>query len=566
MLLPYDPAQLLASLQELNLIEETALQNAYQESTATNLPFDQILLRLNLISDENLGKVIAELIGIPYVHLSHVHIPAPVLNLIPETFAKKHHVIVYQNENGQVAIATSHPQNLVAQEFIKRAVNAELKVAYTTQRELTQALSLYTPDIKSVITPLIETKSGEQPIIEIVDNILGYGYKYKASDIHIEPIDEYSLVRMRIDGVLHDSLELPIKLHEQVVTRIKVLAKLRTDEHQAAQDGKLQFDVDEEPVDVRVSIVPITNGEKIVMRLLSKQAREYSLQDLGISSSDLDKINRAYEKPYGMILSTGPTGSGKTTSLYTILKMVNKRDINIMTIEDPVEYTIAGINQIQVNTKTNLTFAAGLRSIVRQDPNVILVGEIRDEETAGIAVNAAMTGHLVLSTLHTNNAATAIPRLLDMEVEPFLVASSINVIIAQRLVRKTCLRCRVSKEVTLSELSSKTSEQSDGAVDQMGEAHFTQLKHHFDDQEKIRVYEGKGCEVCHHTGYVGRIGIFEVLEITEEIRQAITDRQDAGNIQTLAMKQGMTTMFEDGLEKMKQGQTTLAEILRVTKE
>jgi type II secretory ATPase GspE/PulE/Tfp pilus assembly ATPase PilB-like protein len=379
-----------------------------------------------------------------------------------------------------------------------------------------------------------------------------FAFKNKSSDVHIEPLKEKSLIRFRIDGILHDIVTVPLELHRPMATRIKVLADLRTDEHQAAQDGKFQFTVDGEEVDARVSIVPITNGEKIVMRLLSSSSRQFSLIDLGLSNDDLTKVKKAYEKPYGMLLSTGPTGSGKTTSMYAVLKLLNKRDVNIMSIEDPVEYQIEGVNQIQVNEKAGLTFAAGLRSIVRQDPNIILVGEIRDEETADIAVNSAMTGHLVLSTLHTNDASTAIPRLLDMNIEPFLIASTVNVIIAQRLVRKIHTKCRISEEVSITEI----------------EKHFepSTVKKLFGSSKTIRLYKGKGCPLDHGIGYEGRLGIFEVLVIDDEVRKAIVERKDASVIRKIAVKNGMTTMLDDGLEKVKEGITTIDEIMRVTRE
>jgi type IV pilus assembly protein PilB len=312
----------------------------------------------------------------------------------------------------------------------------------------------------------------------------------------------------------------------------------------------MKFDTEE--VDIRVSVVPITTGENIVMRLLSEKSRQFSLNTLGFSGQSLEKITQSYEKPYGMILSTGPTGSGKTTTMYAILKILNKRDVNIMTIEDPVEYGLEGVNQIQVNTKTDLTFASGLRSILRQDPNIILVGEIRDEETAGIAVNASMTGHLVLSTLHTNDAATAIPRLLDMKIEPFLIASTINSIIGQRLVRTIHVPCRVSEDVQASSL-----------VKYAGSAFIEKL---FGRESTVRLYRGKGCSLCHGTGYEGRIGIYEVLIMTEQIRDAVIARKDADAIRNIAIQNGMISMLQDGMEKVKQGITTVEEILRVTKE
>jgi len=340
-----------------------------------------------------------------------------------------------------------------------------------------------------------------------------------------------------------------------LVSRVKILSSLPTDEHLMALDGKFDFEVpDMERIDVRVSIVPSTHGERVVMRILAGDIRRFALLDLGISEKDIEKVRKAYSKPFGMVLATGPTGSGKTTTLYSFLKILNKRNINIMTIEDPVEYQIQGVNQIQVNQKTNLTFAAGLKSIVRQDPNVILVGEIRDEDTASIAVNAAMTGHLVLSTLHTSDAATTIPRLLEMKVEPFLIASSVSLIVGQRLVRKVCTSCRMSV----------FDDEMKAAIDELPK---DLIKKHLGKiNVDTRLYRGKGCPVCQNTGYTGRVGIFEMIPMTPAIKEAIMNKADAGEIKKIAIKEGMTTMVEDGLEKMKMGITTPEELLRVIKE
>ena len=373
-----------------------------------------------------------------------------------------------------------------------------------------------------------------------------------ASDIHIEPEKDGSIVRFRIDGIMQEVLHFTPEIDQQVIARIKFLSKLRTDEHLSAQDGKIQTRIENEDLDIRISIVPIVHGEKCVMRLLSARYRQFGLADLGMNERDLKKVMDASTKPYGMILSTGPTGSGKTTTMYAILKILNTKERNIATIEDPIEYEIAGLNQIQVNPKTNLTFAEGLRSILRQDPNIIYVGEIRDDETADIAVNSAMTGHLVLSTLHTNDAATALPRLLDMNIEPFLVASTVNLVIAQRLVRKICERCKVSQTEKMVDL----------------EKHFDKklLQKYFKSSKEARIYIGKGCPVCRSTGYSGRIGIFEILLLSEKIKDLIVAKNDSQKIMQQAMMEGMTTMMDDGLFKVQQGLTTIEEVLRATRE
>jgi type II secretory ATPase GspE/PulE/Tfp pilus assembly ATPase PilB-like protein len=331
---------------------------------------------------------------------------------------------------------------------------------------------------------------------------------------------------------------------------------MRTDEHQKAQDGKFRFNVGSETIDIRVSIVPVTQGENVVMRLLSSSNRRFGLADLGLNDNNLEILRKAMKNPHGMILVTGPTGSGKTTTLYAIINILNKRNIHIATIEDPVEYDIESVTQIQVNSKTNLTFAKGLRALVRQDPDIIMVGEIRDEETADIAVNSAMTGHLVLSTLHTNDAATAIPRFLDMGVEPFLIASTVNIVIAQRLVREICPKCRISYQPTHEE--SLMVEGNPGA-----KAIFKAKAGK--DFSKLRLYKGAGCKICGQTGYSGRIGIFEILEMTEDIKKLVVSRASSDDIMSVAIKKNkMTTMLEDGIEKVLAGETTMEEVLRVT--
>ncbi len=389
----------------------------------------------------------------------------------------------------------------------------------------------------------------ELSIIKLVDSLVQAAFLAGASDIHVDPGEKQVSVRFRIDGVLHDFYMLPKIIQQEVISRIKVLSGLRTDEHQAAQDGRFRLTFDTVNVDVRVSIAPTYYGENCVMRLLSDQAASFSLEALGFVGRDLDVVKRNIKKPYGMLLATGPTGSGKTTTLYTILKMLNTKDVSIITIEDPVEYSIEGLEQIQVNTRTGLTFANGLRSILRQDPNIVMVGEIRDEEAAGIAINAALTGHLVLSTLHTNDAATTLPRLLDMGIEPFLIASTVNIAIGQRLVRRICEECKTKKQINAEEIKSLA----------------TVLPIKILDSTKT-FYYGKGCAKCDHSGYKGRVGIHEVLEVDDEVRTALMKNSDASEIKKIAIKNGMTTMIEDGFQKAISGLTSIEEILRVIHE
>jgi len=568
--------RLFNQLKELDVIDSKALKSAFDESSDT-VSLGSILLEKDLIADENLGKVLADIYGISFINITNTPIDFGVFSIIPEEFAKKYQTVAFKIDDQFIHLATHYPDNLSVLESISKKIGLEPKIYYTTSRSISEIMTKYAKDFSSAFTSLIkqymdnQDSFGEQskieaPIIKAVDMIFEQSYQQKASDIHIEPEEKLTLLRFRVDGILKDIATIPKELHKQIVTRIKVLSGMRTDEHQAAQDGKLHFDADGSKVDVRVSVVPTTVGEKVVMRLLSEKARRLSLTDLGYAQADLEKVQAAADKPYGMILSTGPTGSGKTTTLYSLVKILNKPDINIMTIEDPVEYDVERVNQIQVNNKANLTFSEGLKSIVRQDPDVILVGEIRDEETAGIAINSAMTGHLVLSTIHTNDAATAIPRLIDMDVEPFLVASSVNLIIAQRLVRKICRHCIASKQIKIEDIvkdKSMTKDKSDKPKLTISE---DLIRKHFPGKDTIRVYEGKGCNVCHNSGYQGRIGIFEVLEVSEGIKDLITQKADSDTIEEFAINEGMESMFDDGLDKVKQGLTSLEEIMRVAKE
>ncbi len=389
----------------------------------------------------------------------------------------------------------------------------------------------------------------EISVIRLVSNLIETAVEMGASDIHIDPEEKDIRVRFRIDGVLHDNFVFPKELHSEIITRIKVLSGLRTDEHQAAQDGRIKVALShdhQQTIDIRVSIAPTYYGENCVMRLLAESAQGFTLETLGFSPQNMARISRAIRKPYGMILATGPTGSGKTTTLYAILKKLNTKEVSIITIEDPVEYSMEGIDQIQVNARTGLTFANGLRFILRQDPNIIMVGEIRDNETAGIAINAAMTGHLVLSTLHTNDSSTTLPRLLDMDVEPFLIASTINIAIGQRLVRTICSECKAEKRLTDAEL---------GAMKGVVPLELLGGKRDF--------FIGVGCKTCDSSGYKGRIGIHEVLELNDEIRELIMKRADAAEIRRAAVRLGMKTMLEDGVEKALRGITTIEEVLRV---
>ena len=525
----------------------------------------EALLFYSFISDEELGRLLSDSLGLPFVSLRQAFISDEVLRIIPEVVAKKHRIIAFALDEGGLSVAMADPGDLEIRNFLEKKTGLPVKVSYTTEREIRNALSLYKKELQAAFQDILVSDiesagegAGESdpPIIRIVDTLVAYAYENRASDIHLEPREDEMLVRFRIDGVLHDIVKLPATLHPQVIARLKILSSLRTDEHQVPQDGKIEFVLENgEHLDVRVSLIPTTEGEKVVLRLLSDRSRQFSLSNLGMSRDTLEILKVAYEKPYGMVLVTGPTGCGKTTTLYSVLKLLNRREVNIVTIEDPVEYDVEGVSQIQVNPDVDLTFATGLRSILRQDPNIILVGEIRDDETAGIAVNLAMTGHLVLSTLHTNNAATSIPRLIDMHIEPFLIASTVNVIIAERLVREIHAACRVSEEIASTEL-----------LEKIGEKPYAKVFGQAEEGKNIRLYRGKGCDACHGTGYEGRTGIFEALVLDDRLREAIVNQADADTIERLAVESGMRTMFEDGLLKVQQGITTLDEVLRVTKE
>ncbi len=398
-------------------------------------------------------------------------------------------------------------------------------------------------------TMLEEIAKPDVSVIRIVEMLIVEAYGLRASDIHLDPRHDGILARFRIDGVLQDSYLFPKKIQNEIISRLKILSGLRTDEHQAAQDGRFRITTEVGSIDVRVSIVPTYYGENSVMRLLSENAEEFTLESLNFTPENEEKILRAIKKPYGMVLATGPTGSGKTTTLYTIVKMLHKPGISIITLEDPIEYSIPGINQIQVNSRTNLTFENGLRSLLRQDPNIIMVGEIRDVETAGLAVNTALTGHLVLSTLHTNDAPTTLPRLLDMKVEPYLIASTVNVAIGQRLVRRICKHCKDFREMTKGEEKSLAEVLPKELLASHAKVHF-----------------GRGCEKCLKSGYLGRAGIQEVMEIESVVREAILGKASASEIRRVAISQGMTPILEDGLRKAAKGITTIEEVLRMRYE
>lgn len=550
--------QLKTLLLKSKALDEKTIDKLISLAASSRIPLQEAVIESGTISDEKLGMLIAKSLDVPFIQLSKLTIPEEVFSIIPERIARKYKVIAFEKDSSGVKLAVADPTNTEIKDMISLKTSQKVTLYLATERDINHSLQIYRKDLQLTIQAMIQEEASsagnitsDAPIARIVDLLITYAYRDKASDVHIEPEEDNLLIRFRIDSILQDVLNLNKQLHSRVVTRIKVLSNLATDEHLSAQDGKMRMQIDDENVDIRVSVIPIADGEKVVLRLLSSKFRPLSLADLGMNKKDLKKVTDAISNAYGMILSTGPTGSGKTTTIYSILKILNTREKNITTIEDPIEYRIKGINQIQLNTKTNLSFANGLRSILRQDPNIIFVGEIRDSETADIAVNAALTGHLVLSTLHTNDAATALPRLIDMKVESFLVASTVNIIIAQRLVRKICPQCIGSEILKRTELVKTIPEKT--------------LAKHFGRKGRIAVFKGSGCKSCHLSGYTGRIGIFEVMEIKDRIKRLIIEKKDSDIIKKEAVIEGMNTMLDDGLEKAQGGITTIDEVLRVTK-
>lgn len=546
-------------------VSEEDFNQTQKDSEAQSVDLWTLLTERELIKDDQLGMLVANFFNFSFISLEKEKIDEDILNLIPEQVAREKGVIVFDKQEDQLKAAFLNPEDLESKYLIEKKTDKNLIVYFVTERDFNFALTKYRANLKSVFLKFFKNIKNEnfsrsekdELIVEIVDTLLIYGSQNKASDVHIEPYNDKALVRFRIDGVMHDILEIPKDVSNLILTRIKIMAKIRTDEHRTALDGKLKFDDQGESIDVRVSIIPVTEGENAVLRLLSSKSRQMGLTDLGMAERDLIKVREAANNPHGMIMVTGPTGSGKTTTVYAVMRIINTRDVHISTIEDPVEYEIPGVSQIQVNTQTGLTFAKGLRAIVRQDPDIIMVGEIRDEETADIAVNSAMTGHLVLSTLHANDSATTLPRLIDLKVEPYLVASTVNIVIAQRLVRRICPRCQTT---------CKLDESTKALIVNNNSILEILHKNGKDDLDNLILYKGAGCPVCRKTGFLGRIGIFETMEMKEEIRDLVIKKASSEEIAEKARSLGMISIAEDGIEKVLAGITTLDEVMRATKE
>ena len=553
------PEQLKDLFVRPGLISEADFEGALRDAQERGEPIERVIVGRGLVSDENLGRAIANEMGYRFVDIERENIDESLLGYLPELVARAQHAILFGAKEGMLKLATSSPENLELTKLLERKTGYRIEVYYATPLGIEEALKAYKSGLGRRVAELIEDvklhPENEEDIVTLVNLLLEYAHDNRSSDIHLEPLDLIVVVRFRIDGVLREAATYPKEMHEKVVFRIKILSRLRTDEHAAAQDGRFDFTLPQGKIDIRVSILPVIEGENVVLRLLSDRARRLHLEELGLLELNLTCVMAAAEKPYGMIIAVGPTGCGKTTTLYAMLQMLNKPDVNIMTIEDPVEYDVERVAQTMVNPKKNLTFATGLRSIVRQDPDIIMVGEIRDNETADIAINAAMTGHLLLSTMHANDAATTFPRLIEMGIEPFLVASSLNIIVAQRLVRKICDRCRASYIVGGEERVLLEGQARAAAIIRQGGA----------DIASLRLFRGAGCAVCGHAGYRGRTGIFEVMEIGEELRSLIVAKEPSDRIEAKAVEMGMKTMFEDGIAKALRGVTTLHEVFRATK-
>lgn len=532
-------------LLEGSYVTKEEIEKAEQTAKDREMSLADYLIAEDILSKDILGQATAESLHLPYVDIgSHRPSKEQVLR-IPEDVAMKYRVVLLKQSDTGVVIATDNPNYAESLGDLRKVFPAhKVTFEYAISDGIDAVLTFYRKTLNTRFSKIIEGQKHVAP--EILEEIFEDALTYNASDIHFEPQGEQIIVRFRIDGVLQKAGDIPSIYYENILNRVKVQSQLRIDEHYRPQDGSLRYEAKDVAVDMRTSIVPTVLGEKIVLRVLAAYVQGLTLSSLGLSSHDQQLLQEMSEKPFGMLLVTGPTGSGKTTTLYALLKLLNKPDVNVTTIEDPVEYKTRGVNQIQVNAQTDLTFAKGLRSIVRQDPDIILVGEIRDNETAEIAVNAALTGHLLLSTFHANDAATAVPRLLEMNIEPFLLSSTLQVVLAQRLVRKICEYCRYSNEVDTKSLVGK---QKDAV--------------RFLEHGTITLYQGKGCEACGYSGYKGRTAIFEMIVITTEIQNLILARASSQQLWDAARTAGARSMFEDGIDKVMLGVTSLEELVRV---
>ncbi|MBI4093034.1 MAG: type II/IV secretion system protein, partial [Candidatus Kerfeldbacteria bacterium] len=561
-----------------SVVASDVLLAAEKEAREKRADLAQFLATKNILSESLIYETLATAMKIPFIELSDRKIRRDILTIVPEPIAQLHQLIPFEKTATALKIATLDPEDIEVFDFIEKKAGLPVTIYLTTPSSIKNGIKQYHQGLKAEFREIAAEQTGETakaedlkqlaedvPVVRIVDTLLEHAIFENASDIHIEPTEKDTVVRYRIDGVLRDVMTLPKQIQTGVVARIKILANLKIDEHRLPQDGRFKIESEGQRVAFRVSILPVYDGEKVVLRVLNESAQVLTLEQLGLQPGPLEILKRNIAKPHGIILVTGPTGSGKTTTLYTIVTILNTPQVNISTTEDPIEYRMPRVNQTQVNPRIGLTFAAGLRSLLRQDPNIIMVGEIRDSETAEIATHAAMTGHLVLTTLHTNDAVTTLPRLTEMGVPNFLVASTANLVVAQRLVRKICTRCiesytlsatsieHIQKQIDLPNVLEIL--QQEGAIVSAKQA-----------PESLLFYRGRGCRYCNDTGYKGRIGIYETLEVTTQISELILRNATVEQLRSGARAQGMLTMMHDGFLKAKAGITSIEEILRVTKE
>ena len=545
---------------ELGFITPEQLETALEEHRKTPKSLGRVLIDLGMIKEADLVRALAEQVGLEFVDLNEFPIDATSTVLLPEALSRRYRAIPIGERDGRLLVAMSDPANVYALDDIRTITGRDVQPVVATANDVEEAIQKFSGMDSQVeamasiaaesvdeTTADLEEALEDAPIVKLVNAIMTQAVGDRASDVHLEPAEHNVRIRFRVDGVLHEPMPpAPKSIQGGLISRLKVMADLNIAERRVPQDGRISMKVGGRALDLRVATLPTVHGEKVVIRVLDKTNALLRLEDLGFLENAYDRFSDSFRKPYGAILVTGPTGSGKSTTMYSTLNILNEESKNIITVEDPVEYRLAGVNQMQVNPKAGLTFASALRSILRADPDIVLIGEIRDKETATIAIEAALTGHLVLSSLHTNDAPSAISRLVEMDVETFLVASAIDAVVAQRLARKLCERCRVVYQPEQAELEA---------------AGFPEWLW----PEIPQLFKAQGCPACSNTGYRGRIGLYEVMQMSEEIERLTVERASADAIRNVAVQQGMMTLRDDGLEKARMGITTLDEVARVVK-
>jgi type IV pilus assembly protein PilB len=554
------PKQLGQILLEEGLLTQEQLDRALEQHRNTPKSLGRVLIDLGFIRERDLVKALAQQVGLDFVDLSEYPIEATATMLLPEQLARRYRALPIAEQDGRLLVAMSDPANVYALDDIRSVTGRDVKPLVATAQDVEQAINKYSQlgdQVEAIASEAaeqldegadtdIDAAVEDAPIVRLVNAIMTQAVQDRASDVHIEPTEKDVRVRFRVDGVLHEVMHSPKNIQNGLLSRLKVMAELNIAEKRVPQDGRIGMKVANRQLDLRVATLPTVHGEKIVIRILDKTQALLKLSDLGFHQRAFERYQESFTKPYGALLVTGPTGSGKSTTLYATLNILNNEDRNIITVEDPVEYRLHGVNQVQVNTKAGLTFASALRSILRADPDIVLIGEIRDRETAMISIEAALTGHLVLSTLHTNDAPSAITRLTEMEVETFLVASAVDCVVAQRLARKLCDRCR----------QAYTPEPEELIEAGLPEEYVAQVK---------EAFRPVGCPACSNTGYRGRMGLYEVMGMSEEIERMTVERASSDAIRAVAIRQGMLTLREDGLDKAIRGLTSIEEIARVVK-